>query len=134
MRKLLVYPVECVLVLALALILATPRNMFAQDHVVSPSDIQKDLATASAARQQNQEQVNRFLSSDEAKRAMKSAHIDPQKVTNAVSQLSDSDLAMLAARSAKAQKDFAAGNINNHDLLIIIVAIAALILIIVAVH
>jgi len=134
MRKLLVYPIECVLVLALALILATPQDMFAQDHVVSPSDIQKDLATASAARQQNQEQVNRFLSSDEAKRAMKSAHIDPQKVTNAVSQLSDSDLAMLAARSAKAQKDFAAGNINNHDLLIIIVAIAALILIIVAVH
>jgi len=134
MRKLLVYPIECVLVLALALILATPQDMFAQDHVVSPSDIQKDLATASASRRQNQEQVNRFLSSDEAKRAMKSAHIDPQKVTNAVSQLSDSDLAMLAARSAKAQKDFAAGNINNHDLLIIIVAIAALILIIVAVH
>ena len=34
----------------------------------------------------------------------------------------------------KAQTDFAAGNIDDHDLLIILVCIAALILIIVAVH
>ncbi len=134
MKKLLVYPIECALVLVLALILATPRDMFAQNHVVSPSEMQKDLATASAARQQNQEQVSRFLSSDEAQRAMKSAHIDSQKVTNAVSQLSDSDLAMLASRSAKAQKDFAAGLIGDRDLLLIIVAVAVLILIIVAVR
>jgi hypothetical protein len=134
MRKLLAYPVECVIVLILGLLLATPGDMLAQSHVVPPSEIQKDLATASTARQQNREQVNRFLSSAEARRAMKSAHIDAQKVTNAVSQLSDSDLAMLAARSAKAQKDFAAGTIGNRDLLIIIVAIAVLILIIVAVR
>jgi hypothetical protein len=134
MKKLLVYPIECALVLVLALILATPRDMFAQSHVVPPTEIQKDLATASTARQQNQEQVNRFLSSEEAQRAMKSAHIDSQKVTTAVGQLSDSELAMLAVRSAKAQKDFAAGTLDNRDLLIIIVAIAALILIIVAVR
>lgn len=134
MKKLLAYPVECVIVLVLGLLLVTPRDMFAQSHVVSPSEIQKDLATASASREQNREQVNRFLSSKEARGAMKSAHIDYRQVTSAVGQLSDSDLAMLAARSAKAQKDFAAGNIDNRDLLIIIVAIAALILIIVAVR
>lgn len=134
MKKLLAYPVECVIVLVLGFLLATPRDMLAQNHVVSPSEMQKDLAASSAAREHNQEQVSRFLSSAEAQRAMKSAHIDSGKVTNAVSQLSDSDLAMLAARSAKAQKDFAAGNIDNHDLLIIVVAIAALILIIVAVR
>ncbi len=65
---------------------------------------------------------------------MKEAKIDPQQVTNAVSQLNNEELARLAARSAKAQKDFAAGNIDNHDLLIILVGIAVLILIIVAVH
>jgi hypothetical protein len=39
----------------------------------------------------------------------------------------------LAARANKAQVDFAAGNINDHDLLIILIAVLALILIIVAV-
>lgn len=134
MRKNLAYLTECVLVLILGLLIATPRDMFAQNHVVSPSDIQKDLATASATRRQNQEQVDRFLSSPEARRAIQSAHMNYRQVTNGVAQLSDSDLAMLATRSANAQKDFAAGNIDNRDLLIIIVAIAALILIIVAVR
>ena len=44
------------------------------------------------------------------------------------------ELANLAARSAKAQREFAAGNIDNHDLLMILVGIAILILIIVAVR
>lgn len=130
----MVYPVECALVLALGSVIATPQNLFAQDHVVPPSQIQKDVTTASAARKKNLDQVKSFLSSEEAQHAMKSAHVDYRQVTNAVSQLSDNDLAMLAARASKAQKDFAAGNIDNHDLLIIVVAIAALILIIVAVR
>lgn len=134
MKKLLTYTSECLLALALGLILATPRSMFAQSHVVAPSQIQKDLTTASATRQKNREQVDSFLSSAQAQQALKSAHMDSRQVTNAVAQLSDSDLATLAARAANAQKDFAAGDINNHDLLIIIVAIAALILIIVAVR
>lgn len=134
MKKRFVYPVECALVLALGSVLATPSNAIAQNHIVAPSQIQSDVAASSAARQKNQEQVKSFLSSPEAERAMKSAHVDYRQVTGAVSQLSDSDLAQLATRSAKAQKDFAAGTIDNHDLLLIIVAIAALILIIVAVH
>lgn len=106
----------------------------AQSHVVSPGEIQNDVAASSAARQQNQKEVRDFLSSQEAKRAMQSAKIDPQQVTNAVSQLNNAELASLAARSAKAQKDFAAGTIDNHDLLLILVGLAALILIVVAVH
>ena len=65
---------------------------------------------------------------------MKTAHMDPVQVTTAVASLSDAQLAQLAARSQKAQADFAAGSMSNRDLLIIIVAIAALILIIVAVR
>jgi hypothetical protein len=48
--------------------------------------------------------------------------------------LNDQELAQLASRATNAQKDFAAGNIDNHDLLLILVGIAVLILIIVAVH
>jgi len=134
MKKLLSRKLNVSLVLLIGLGVLTPRTMVAQDHVVSPSDIQKDVTAASAARQQNQQQVESFLSSPEAQRAMKSAQLNPQQVTNAVSQLNDADLARLAARSDKAQKDFAAGTIDNRDLLIILVGIALLILIIVAVH
>ena len=44
------------------------------------------------------------------------------------------ELAQLAARSAKAQADFAAGTLSNRDLIWIVVIIAGVILIIVAVR
>jgi hypothetical protein len=126
--------VDLLFVLLLGLLLATPRDVFAQNHVVSPSDIEKDLAAASASRRQNLTQLESFFSSREAQQAMRSAHINYQQVKNAVRQLNDDDLSRLAARSEKAQKDFAAGRLSDRDLLIILVAIAALILIIVAVR
>jgi hypothetical protein len=125
---------SCASVLLFSVAVAAPQSIIAQNHVVSPGEIQNDVLNASAARQQNQKQVEDFLSSQEAQRAMKSAKIDPQQVTSAVSQLNDAELANLAARSAQAQRDFAAGNIDNHDLLLILVGIAVLILIIVAVR
>jgi Flp pilus assembly protein TadB len=120
----------------LVAVFAVPQSLMAQapQHLVSPADLQKAAADASQARQQNIDTLNRFLSSDRAQKAMQSAHINPQQVKNAVSGLSDEELAQLAARAQKAQADFAAGNIDNRDLLIILVCIAALILIIVAVH
>ncbi|MGO8719120.1 MAG: hypothetical protein ACLQMO_07865 [Acidobacteriaceae bacterium] len=120
--------------LLVSCIVAVPQTIVAQSHVVSPGEIQKDVSAASAARQRNQKEVRDFLSTQEGQRAMKSANIDPQQVTNAISQLNDAELASLAARSARAQRDFAAGDMNNHDLLLILVGIAALILIIVAVR
>ena len=118
----------------LATIFAVPPSMLAQAHVVSPSDLQKELVTATQLRQHNLETVRQFVSSDTAKKALKSAHMDPEQVKNAVSTLSDQELAQLAARADKAQADFAAGNMSDRDLIIIILAIAALILIIVAVR
>lgn len=115
---------------------AVPQAAVAQDsqHLVSPSDLQKAAVDASQARQQNIDTLNGFLSSDQAQKAMQSARMNPQEVKNAVAGLSDRDLAQLASRAQKAQSDFAAGSIDNHDLLIILVCIAALILIIVAVR
>ena len=60
--------------------------------------------------------------------------MNPQAVKSAVATLNDQELAQLASRASKAQSDFAAGNMSDRDLLIILVAIAALILIIVAVR
>lgn len=134
MKKSLSRAVHFLFVLLLGLVLATPQDVFAQNHVVSSSDLQKDVAAASASRQQNLAQLGSFLSSGKAQQAMKSAHVNYQQVKNAVRQLNDDDLARLSARSQKAQKDFAAGTLSDRDLIIIIVAIAALILIIVAVR
>jgi hypothetical protein len=89
---------------------------------------------ASAAREKNLETLNRFFSSEQAQKALASAHMDPQEVKTAAAGLSDQDLAQLAARADKAQADFAAGSMSDHDLLIILILVAALILIIVAVH
>jgi hypothetical protein len=132
--KPLSYALQFVLVMFLSMLLAIPQNAFAQNHVVTSTDIQKDVAAASASREKEVRQLENLFSSSSAKQAMKSAHVTYRQVDSAVQQLSDDDLARLSARSETAQKDFAAGNISNRDLLIIVVGILALILIIVAVR
>ena len=109
-------------------------SILAQTHVVSPSDIHKELVNAAQTRRENQQKVKGLFSSDETRKAMQAAQINPDKVDAAVATLSDEELARLAARADKLDKDFAAGRISDRDLLIILVGIAALILIIVAVR
>jgi hypothetical protein len=92
------------------------------------------LVNAAQTRRQNLEKVKGLFSSDETRKAMEAAQINPERVDAAVNTLSDEELARLASRADKVDKDFAAGRINDRDLLIILVGIAALILIIVAVR
>lgn len=121
---------------ALVAFFAIPNHAVAQatNHLVSPSDLAKATVDASQQRQQNIDTLNQFFSTPKAQQALESARMNPQQVTKAVSGLSDEELAQLATRANKAQMDFAAGSFSDHDLLIILVCIAALVLIIVAVH
>lgn len=123
---------------AIAIVLVTlfivPTDALAQSHVVSPAELQKQAVAASQVRQHNLETVEHLLSTPAAEKAMKSAKVDPQQVKTAASSLDDQDLAQLAARADKAQADFAAGNLSERDLVLIILAVAVLILIIVAVR
>jgi len=116
------------------LLLTARQSAIAQDHIVAPSDIQKDVAASSSAREKNQTQLENFVSSPEAQRALKSAHLDSSQIKNAIPKLDDDELAQLSARSEKAQEDFAAGRLTDRDLIIILLAIVALILIIIAVR
>jgi hypothetical protein len=118
----------------LAVVFAIPQDALAQSHVVSLADLQSATIASTQARQRNIEAIRQFISSPVAEKALKSAHIDAQQVKDAVSRLNDQELAQLAARSSKAQADFAAGSLSDRDLIIILVCIAALILIIVAVR
>ena len=118
----------------LTLIFAVPQGLVAQTHIVSLAELQRAKVAATQVRQQNIETIQQFCSSPAAQKALKSAHMDPERVKQAVSGLSNDELASLAARSRKAQADFAAGKLSDRDLIIILIAIAALILIIVAVR
>jgi c-di-GMP-related signal transduction protein len=121
---------------ALVTIFAIPQSLVAQssEHLVSPTELQKAVVDAAQKRQQNLDTLNQFFSSEKAQRALESAHQNPEQVKKAVASLSDDELAQLASRANKAQTDFAAGRVEDRDLLIILVCIAALVLIIVAVH
>lgn len=122
----------------IALLLVTlfliPTDLRAQNHVVSPADLQRQVMSASQQRQHNIDNLQQFLSSPLAQKAMKDANINPRQVQNAIPALSDQDLAQLSARADKAQMDFAAGDLSQRDILLIILAVVVLVLIIVAVR
>ena len=118
----------------LAVVFMIPQDSLAQSHVVSPTDLQNAVVATTQARQKNIEAIRQFVSSPSAEKALKSMHTDAKHVTESASRLSDSELSQLAARASKAQEDFAAGRLSDRDLIIILVAIVALILIIVAVR
>lgn len=127
-------PVRALMACVLVVLFAVPMSLMAQTHVVSPADLQKEMLQATQTRQRNLETVQQFLSSPRAQKALQSAHMNPEQVKTAVSSLSSQELAQLASRTNKAQADFAAGNLSDRDLLIILLGIAALVLIIVAVR
>ncbi len=104
------------------------------DHAVPAQELRKDIQKASDSRHADEAAIRELLSTEQGQKALKAANVDLQKVNNAVGQLSDEETARLAAQSRSIQKDIAAGHLSDRDLLIIIIAIAALVLIIVAVR
>ena len=113
-----------------ALFLGAGISAQAQDqrHVVSLSELNKDAAQAAQTRQSDEGAVRTLLSSEQGQKALKSAHLDYQRVDKAVGQLSDDDLARLAQRSLQAQADFAAGRLSNGAIIAIVAVIAATII------
>jgi hypothetical protein len=123
-------------VLLLPCLAVTPARVQAQDkHVVTSQEFNKDAARPAETRAANEAALRQLFSSEQAQQALKSANVDYSKVDKAVGQLSDEDLAKLAARSRQMEDNFAAGkagSLSDRDLLIIIV-IAVLVIALVAV-
>ena len=103
----------------------------AQNHVVSPMELQQATASAAHTRQQNIDKVEKFFSSEQAAKALKSAHLDPVQIKKAVPTLNDQELARLASRADKAQKDFAAGALTNQQITYILIALATAVLVLI---
>lgn len=134
MQSLLRQSVRPVIALLLVTLFLIPTDLRAQNHVVSPADLQRQVMSASQQRQHNIDNLQQFLSTPLAQKAMKDANINPRQVQNAIPALSDQDLAQLSARADKAQRDFAAGDLSQRDILLIVLAVVVLVLIIVAVR
>jgi hypothetical protein len=129
MKKFTGREIKFAAVVLLGFIVAAPQAILAQDHVVAPSQIQSAVSNASAVRQQNQKELKEFLGRKEIQKAMKADGINPQQVTNAVSQLSNADLARLTAKAQKAQRDFAAGIIGTGIFTLIGIVVVVVILV-----
>ncbi len=122
------------LIAVLVFAFQSPLAAATQNHVVSPAELQQATASAARTRQQNIAKVNKFFSSEQAQKSLKSAHLDPVQIKKAVPSLSDQELARLASRADKAQKDFAAGALNNQQITYILIAIGAAVIVLIAVH
>jgi hypothetical protein len=102
-------------------------------HVVSPAQLQQDLASSAAKRRANVAALQDFLSTPSARRALKSAGMNYEVLRHAVPLLSSQELARLSARADRAQRRFEAGALNNQQLTYIIIALATAVIIIVIV-
>lgn len=111
-----------------------PANGQEPDHALSTKQLHRDLQKAAEVRTANEAAVREMFANEKSREALKSAGIEYQKVDQAISQISDEDLARMAERSRDVQKDFAAGKYSDRDLLILLLVAVALVLIIVAVR
>ena len=119
------------LVCALTFTLQTSLLAASQNHVVSPAELQQATTAVARTRQQNIANVQKFFSTEKAEKALKSAHLDPVQVKNAVPSLSNQELARLASRADKAQKDFAAGALTNQQITYILIALATAVIVLI---
>src|SRR5262245_41628773 len=126
----------CTTLLAAALAFAACLTANAQersgDHAVTPGQLRQDVQKAADTRQANEAEVRKMFASDQARETLTSAGIDYKQVDQSISQVNDEDLARMAQRSQEVNKNFAAGRMDDRDLLIILLVAVAIILIIVA--
>jgi len=117
--------------LLLPLLWFMPHGLLAEEHVVSSAELRKELVGATEVRRNNLKQVRDFFSSAPVREAMKNLPTDTTKVEQAVSSLSDEELARLAQRTQRIQEDFAAGALTNEHLTYIVIALAAAVLVLI---
>lgn len=122
------------LIVALIAAFAVPQDVLAQSHVLSSNELQQQMITAAKERQDRVERIQQFFGSDMAQKALKASGMNYKQVQSAVAQLDDQELANLAAKTDKAQQDFAAGALSNQQITYILIALATAVIVIILVH
>ena len=106
----------CLLLLfTLGVVPALPQT--AADHIVSLGDIHQSIRAASQERQSNVAKLEKFLSTEPARKVLMAVQLDAAQVTQAISTLSDEELSRLAAQSESIQHDVVAGEGGKQRLL-----------------
>lgn len=108
-------------------------SVLAGDHVVAPAELHGKLLGAAQARQSNVAKIERFLSHDAVRTSLKVTGMDGTKISQAVSLLSDEELARIAAKAGQFERDFAAGALTNQQITYILIALATAVIILVIV-
>ena len=104
----------------------------ADQHVVSLGELNKAAAGPADTRRANEAEIRQLFATVDGQRALKTANVDYAKIDKAVSSMSDEDVARISDRARAIDRDFAAGSLSDHDLLLIlIIAMIVIILIVV---
>jgi phosphopentomutase len=85
------------------------RAAAAESHVVSLSELQQDLTASRQIRAENLQDIERVLSLPEAQDGLAKFHLSTERVTAAVAELDDTELAHLADRARAAEQDVQGG-------------------------
>jgi hypothetical protein len=117
------------LVPVLVFLLVLPTDLRAQNHVVAPGDLSSELRAAASERQHHISKIQQFLQTSEAQRALRSARVDPARAQQATSQLSDAELARLAAQVDRTNFAGAGLSLTNEQVTIILVGIIVIIVV-----
>ena len=118
----------------LSMIVPVISAVAAEDHVVPLSDLHHDAAAVTQTREANTAKAERFFKSEPVEKALHSFKMDGDQVMKSVPMLSDAELAQLSSRIDSAQKDFAAGALDNEHITYIVIALAAAVIVLLLVR
>lgn len=120
-------------VLGLVIVATTPAG--AAEHVASPRDVTARLAEARTLRQADLSTVDALLVTPAAVTAASRVGVDVARVRAAVAALDDAELHELAVRASALRSDPTAGlDRDIHDLLVLFLIIAIVVLVLQAVN
>ena len=120
-------------IFSLGVLPASPQTATKEDHIVSGPELHQAVRAAASTRETNLAKIDKLFSTEAAKNAFRTVKFDPAKVSHAIAQLSDEEVAKLAARSEKLQNDLAAGALTNQQITYILIALATAVIILVLV-
>jgi hypothetical protein len=109
--------------------ISIPVSYGADNHIVSTSDLQHAVQQQSQTRAENLAKVQSFFSSRLVIDTLKGAKVNSIQIRNAVSTLTNEELARLASQTQKIQNDVAGGGLTHRQVTYVIIAVTIIIVI-----
>ena len=116
---------------ALSSMLMLVQVGIAQEHVVSPGELDQMVLEAGRAREQHRMQVEGYFASERVQQVLSHTKVDYRQVQRAVAQLDSDELQRLAQQVEKVEKDFAAGALTNQQLTYVVIALATAVIVLI---